>query len=65
MSADSAVPDQHYQIVIGHRESYSSNITNYSDNVLSLDYQGEAYNQTFYTYLDRNTGLVKARVSRV
>ena len=48
---------------MGHRESSASNLTAYANNVMRLDAAGSAYCQTWYPYLDRNTGQLKARVS--
>ena len=59
-----AAPMGAVQTSSGHRETSQSNVTSYSNNILNLDYQGETYCQTWYPYLDRNTGLVKARVRR-
>ena len=58
-----AAPVGALQTSSGHRENYSSNVTSFSNNILHLDYQGETYCQTWYPYIDRNTGLLKARVS--
>ena len=55
--------ENHFQIGVGHRESFTSNITSYADNILRLSYEGDEYCQTWYPYLDRNTGQLKARVS--
>ena len=59
-----AAPVGALQTSSGHRETSQSNVTSYSNNILQLDYQGEPYCQTWYPYLDRNTGLLKARVCR-